>query len=61
MTGEPILEIKHLSKAFGGLRATNDVSYTMQYGEFSAIIGPNGAGKSTLFNLLTGVPPGGCR
>lgn len=54
MTHDPILEIKHLSKAFGGLRATNDVSYTMQSGEFSAIIGPNGAGKSTLFNLLTG-------
>jgi branched-chain amino acid transport system ATP-binding protein len=54
MTGEPILEIRHLCKAFGGLRATNDVSYAMMPGEFSAIIGPNGAGKSTLFNLLTG-------
>jgi branched-chain amino acid transport system ATP-binding protein len=49
-----ILKVEHLSKAFGGLQATNDVSYEMQTGELSGIIGPNGAGKSTLFNLLTG-------
>ena len=49
-----ILKVEHLSKAFGGLQATNDVSYEMQTGELSGIIGPNGAGKSTFFNLLTG-------
>ncbi len=54
MTNEPILRVRHLNKAFGGLKATNDVSYDMAAGELSAIIGPNGAGKSTLFNLMTG-------
>jgi len=49
-----ILKVEHLNKAFGGLQATNDVSYEMQTGELSGIIGPNGAGKSTFFNLLTG-------
>ncbi len=49
-----ILKVEHLSKAFGGLQATNDVNYEMQAGELSGIIGPNGAGKSTFFNLLTG-------
>jgi branched-chain amino acid transport system ATP-binding protein len=44
----------HLKKAFGGLQATNDVTYEMQAGELSGIIGPNGAGKSTFFNLLSG-------
>jgi len=49
-----ILKVAHLSKAFGGLQATNDVNYEMQAGELSGIIGPNGAGKSTFFNLLSG-------
>ena len=49
-----ILKVERLKKAFGGLLATNNVSYEMQPGELSAIIGPNGAGKSTFFNLLTG-------
>jgi branched-chain amino acid transport system ATP-binding protein len=49
-----ILKVEHLNKAFGGLRATDDVNYEMKSGELSAIIGPNGAGKSTFFNLLTG-------
>jgi len=49
-----ILKVERLKKAFGGLLATNNVSYEMQAGELSAIIGPNGAGKSTFFNLLTG-------
>jgi ABC-type branched-subunit amino acid transport system ATPase component len=54
MAEEVILKVEKLNKAFGGLKATNNVSYQMRTGELSAIIGPNGAGKSTFFNLLTG-------
>jgi branched-chain amino acid transport system ATP-binding protein len=49
-----ILEVRNLSRAFGGVRAVNDVSFTLQAGELLALIGPNGAGKSTCFNLLNG-------
>jgi len=51
---ETMLRLVSLNKAFGGLRATHDVSLNVQRGEFHAIIGPNGAGKSTLFNLISG-------
>ncbi|MFH0845757.1 MAG: ABC transporter ATP-binding protein [Pseudomonadota bacterium] len=54
MPEEAILKVIRLNKAFGGLRAINNVNYEMTAGELSAIIGPNGAGKSTFFNLLTG-------
>jgi len=60
-TPPPVLEVRRLSKAFGGLKVANDVSFSIRRGELSAIIGPNGAGKTTLFNLITGklVPDGG--
>jgi len=48
------LEIRALSKAFGGVRAVDNVSFTVGKGEFLAMIGPNGAGKSTCFNMING-------
>lgn len=50
---EPILDIQHMNKSFGGLKAVNDVSLSIYPGEIVSIIGPNGAGKTTLFNCLT--------
>ncbi|WP_305044950.1 branched-chain amino acid ABC transporter ATP-binding protein/permease [Geoalkalibacter sp.] len=52
--GEPILVAKSLTKKFGGLVATNDVSIELRKGEILGIIGPNGAGKTTVFNQLSG-------
>jgi branched-chain amino acid transport system ATP-binding protein len=49
------LEIKHLSKSFGGLQAVQDFECTATSGQIHALIGPNGAGKSTIFNLICGV------
>ncbi len=49
-----LLETLHLAKAFGALKATDDVSLTVDAGELHAIIGPNGAGKTTLIAQLTG-------
>ena len=54
MSTAPYLQINHLTKAFGGLLAVNDVSLSFKPGGINAIIGPNGAGKTTLFNLITG-------
>jgi branched-chain amino acid transport system ATP-binding protein len=49
-----ILEIRHVSKFFGGLAANSDVSFEVVEGTISGLIGPNGAGKTTLFNCITG-------
>jgi branched-chain amino acid transport system ATP-binding protein len=48
------LEIRSLSKAFGGVQAVSEVSFAVKRGEFLAMIGPNGAGKSTCFNIING-------
>ena len=49
-----ILEVKNVTKKYGGLTAVNDVSFEITRGEFIGLIGPNGAGKTTLFNLISG-------
>lgn len=50
-----LLEVKNLGIQFGGLRAVDDFSLTIEAGELYGLIGPNGAGKTTVFNMLTGV------
>jgi len=52
-----LLEIDAVTKHFGGLKALENVSFTMDEGEILGLIGPNGAGKTTLFNLITGTFP----
>ena len=60
-TSEIVLEVRNLSRSFGGLKAVQNVSFTLHKNEILGIIGPNGAGKTTLFNLLNGFlrPDGG--
>ncbi len=50
----PVLEIRHLTQNFGGLRAVSDFNIQLMPGELSGLIGPNGAGKTTVFNLVSG-------
>ena len=53
-----VLEVRVLSKAFGGVRAISEVGFAVARGEFLAMIGPNGAGKTTCFNMINGqLPP----
>ncbi len=49
-----MLQVSHVSRAFGGLRAVQDVSLEVPAGSLTALIGPNGAGKTTLFALMSG-------
>src|SRR5512136_3152732 len=52
---EPFLEIKGLTKSFGGLLAVNSVGFSMERDQILGLIGPNGAGKTTLLRLMTGI------
>lgn len=55
MATQPMLELRAVSKSFGGLRVIDDLDLEVVPGEIVSVIGPNGAGKTTLFNLITGI------
>lgn len=50
-----MLELCHLTKSFGGIKAVDDCSFAVEQGKITALIGPNGAGKSTVFNCISGI------
>lgn len=52
-----LLELKQISKSFGGIKALSDVNFAISEGQILGLIGPNGAGKTTIFNMITGVFP----
>jgi ABC-type branched-subunit amino acid transport system ATPase component/MFS family permease len=53
-TAPPVLEVRGISRSFGGVRALDDVSLTLQAGQVLGLIGPNGSGKTTLFDIISG-------
>jgi branched-chain amino acid transport system ATP-binding protein len=61
LVDQPVLDIRALTKTFGGLRAVSNFDLTVQRGALDGLIGPNGAGKTTIFNMISGlyVPTGG--
>ena len=54
MSGKPILEVREVTKTFGGIFALNEVSFDLNEGDILGVIGPNGSGKTTLINCITG-------
>ncbi len=52
-----LLEVQQITKDFGGLRANDDISFTLEKGKLLGLIGPNGAGKTTLFHCISGLHP----
>lgn len=52
--GTPLLQVRGISKRFGGLQAVHDLSFDLRRGEILALLGPNGAGKTTAFNMIAG-------
>ena len=54
----PLLEVEHLTKAFGNTLALDGLSFSVQPGEIHAVLGENGAGKTTLMKILAGLHPG---
>lgn len=54
LNGPPVIEVKGLSKAFGGIKAVNAFSMTLRAGKLTTLVGPNGCGKTTVFNLISG-------
>ncbi len=56
-SGVPVLEVRGLSKNFGGIQAVSNVNLSIRAGDRHGILGANGAGKTTVFNLVCGVYP----